>query len=408
MFAVRCGLTLLLALGAAQGVVGQPTADQLRATTDQLRGGAAPATRLQQIVVEARRPNETSQVWTERTNQGTVGVVTGGVDGTYIRIGADLQDVLDNGDSLRILPILGRGSVQNVADMLFLRGVDVAIVHSDILAYAKLKHLYPGIDQSVQYITKLYNEEVHILARPDIAALTDLQGQPVNIDKIGSGTAMTAMLMFDTLGIDPNWRTDDQRAALEKLRNGEIAAMVYVVGQPAKLFTELPRDTHLHFLPVSLTQALANVYEQGVITAADYPNLMEGGPVATLSVGSVMAVYGWPQGSERFKKVARFVDAFFDNFGQFQKPPRHRKWLEVDMFAEVPGWKRFPEAVHWLQRHVEVSLTDFNAFLATIPDMSVDAKRRLLVLYKDWQAHGGTIGEPRPSITVQAKRPAGG
>src|ERR1051325_2192346 len=244
MFTIRCGLALLLAFAAAEAI-GQPTPDQLRATTNQLRGNppsGTPTTRLQQIVVEARRPNETKATWVERTNQGTVGVITGGVDGTYIRIGSDLQEVLDDGDGLRILPIVGRGSVQNVADLLFLKGVDVAIVQSDILAYAKMKHLYPGIEQSAQYVSKLYSEEVHILARPDITRLDDLKGQPVNIDNVGSGTAMPSLLMFDALGIEPNWRTDDQHTALTKLRMGEIAAMVYVVGQPARLFAELPND----------------------------------------------------------------------------------------------------------------------------------------------------------------------
>ena len=65
-------------------------------------------------------------------------------------------------------PFIGKGSLQNVADILFLRGIDVGIVQSDVLAYLKRKQIYPHIDQSIQYITKLYNEEVHVLARPEI------------------------------------------------------------------------------------------------------------------------------------------------------------------------------------------------------------------------------------------------
>src|SRR5690242_6308115 len=41
-----------------------------------------------------------------RANAGTVGVVSGGVDGTYVRIAADLAAVLDNGDTLRVLPVI--------------------------------------------------------------------------------------------------------------------------------------------------------------------------------------------------------------------------------------------------------------------------------------------------------------
>src|SRR5438477_2165847 len=52
-----------------------------------------------------------------RTNRGTIGIISGGVDGTYIRIAADLANVLEEPDSLRILPVIGKGSVQNLADL---------------------------------------------------------------------------------------------------------------------------------------------------------------------------------------------------------------------------------------------------------------------------------------------------
>src|SRR5215203_3910428 len=65
-----------------------------------------------------------------RANAGTLGVISGGADGTYIRIAADLANVLD-GDTLRVLPIIGRGSLQNLQDIMFLRGVDIGIVKMD-------------------------------------------------------------------------------------------------------------------------------------------------------------------------------------------------------------------------------------------------------------------------------------
>jgi len=340
-------------------------------------------------------PPTSQQGWVDRANAGTVGIVTGGVDGTYVRIGDDLFNVLDNGDNLRVLTILGRGSLKNLSDMLFLRGVDVAILQSDVMAYAKMKKLYPGIEQNVQYISRLYGEEVHILARPDITTLSDLQGKPVNIDLVGSGTSMTATVLFDALKIEPIWRNEDQKAALEKLRDGDIAAMVYVVGQPAKVFTDVPTGTNLHFLSIPLIKPLEDIYANGVITAADYPALVpSNASVPTLSVGSVMAVYGWPVGSERYRKVARFVDAFFENFDEFLHPPRHKKWLEVDLLAEVPGWKRFPEANTWLHQRMAAVPQDFNAFLASVGDISQATRNRLLLQYRDWQR----------TITVTAKR----
>ena len=133
---------------------------------------------------------------TVQANAGTVGIISGGVDGTYVRIAADLASVLDDGKAMRILPILGKGSLQNLADILYLRGVDVGIVQSDVLAFVKQRHLLPGAEQNVEYIAKLYDEEVHVLARKDIARIADLNGQAVNVDVSGSGTAMTVALLY--------------------------------------------------------------------------------------------------------------------------------------------------------------------------------------------------------------------
>jgi TRAP transporter TAXI family solute receptor len=284
-------------------------------------------------------------------NAGTVGIVTGGIDGTYARIAADLAAVLDDGDRLRVLPVLGKGSVQNLADILFLHGIDVGIVQSDTLAYVQQQHLFPGLEQSIQYITKLYQEEVHILARNDITSLEDLAGKPVAVDGRGSGTAMTASLLFGAVGVRPAFTNDDPQVALERLQRGEIAAMVYVVGTPARLFARIAADSNLHFVPIPLIAALAENYLPTRLSHAQYPDLIaEAAPVDTVAVGAVMAVFAWQPTSERYRKVARFIDAFFGGFQQFLQPPRHPKWREVNLAAQVPGWKRFPAAQEWLQR----------------------------------------------------------
>src|SRR5215217_1526038 len=61
-------------------------------------------------------------------NANTVTLISGTIGGTYVQFGADLASVLDDGNQLRVLPIVGRGSVQSVADILFLQGVDLGIV----------------------------------------------------------------------------------------------------------------------------------------------------------------------------------------------------------------------------------------------------------------------------------------
>jgi TRAP transporter TAXI family solute receptor len=331
-----------------------------------------------------------------RVNAGTVGVVSGGVDGTYIRIAADLGAVLDDGDRLRVLAMIGKGSVGNISDIMFLRGIDIGIVQSDALAYVQRQKLYPGVDQLIQYITKLYDEELHILARKDIARLQDLAGQTVNVDVRGSGTAMTASVIFDSLGIAIKPASDDQGTALEKLKNGEIAAVAYVTGKPARLFSGVGGNNGLHFLPVPMTPALLETYLPSSLGHADYPALVaEGDDVETVAVGSVMAVYAWPANSDRYRKVARFVGAFFDKFPSFLKPPRHPKWKEVNLAAQVPGWTRFPAAQEWLRAQTvqgagERGLrSDFNTFLSQTGGARsnmTDAERAALFQnFKAWQ-----------------------
>lgn len=286
-------------------------------------------------------------------NSGTVGVIAGGVDGTYIRIAADLAAVLDDGNALRVIAMIGKGSLQNIQDIVLLRGVDIGIVQSDALAFARRTRLVPGADNLIQYIAKLYDEEIHVLARRDIASMADLAGQAVNVDVVGSGTAMTASLLFEALDLRVRTTNDVQDVALTKLRNGEIAAMVFVAGKPARLFGGIEADSGLHFLAIAPTAALMETYLPATLAAADYPGLVrDAGGVETIAVGAVMAVYAWAPGSERYRKVARFVEALQSRFGEFLRPPRHPKWREVNLAAQVPGWVRFdhtlrPAARRW-------------------------------------------------------------
>lgn len=280
-----------------------------------------------------------------RANSGTVGLITGGVEGTYIRIAADLASVLDDGERLRVLPIIGKGSMQNLFDIVYLRGVDIGIVQSDVLASVLRDNLLPGVTQAVNYICKLYDEEVHILARPDITRVEDLAGKKVNIDVRGSGTAMTASLVFNKLQVAIQPTYDSQANALRRLQDGDVSALVYVAGSPASLFASIGGDSGLHFLAIPANSALIETYLPAQLAHETYPALVaQGSSVETLAVGAVMAVFNWQPGSEPHAKVARFIGALSDKFVQLQKPPRHPKWRDVNLAAQVPGWMRFASA----------------------------------------------------------------
>lgn len=322
----RRGLALLAGapLGAAllEGVLGTARSGPGGATTQPARRDPADA-----------------------VNAGVLGLVAGGVDGTYIRIAADLAAELDDGEKLRVLPIIGKGSLQNLADLMYLRGIDMAIVQSDVLAFALRQRLHPNIERRIQYLAKLYDEEIHLLAGREVESLAALEGRIVNVDLRGSGTAMTASVLLDLLGTGARLAHAPQDVALEQLRRGEIAAMVYVAGKPARLFTGVEEGAGLHFLPLPASPELLRTYQPARLTAEDYPRLVPGGAaVETLALGAVLAVYAWPPGSERHSRLARFAERLLSRAEALRRPPRHPKWREFDMAATLPGWTRFPQS----------------------------------------------------------------
>lgn len=303
-----------------------------------------------------------------RMNAGTVGIISGGADGTYIRIAADLANVLD-GENLRILPIIGRGSLQNLRDVMFLRGVDIGIVQMDAREELKVENLQNDAVRRLRYITRLYNEEVHIIASRDITDIRQLDGKKVNIDKVGSGTNLTSRLIFEKLGIKPDVTTFDQSSSYERLRSGEIQAAVYVAGRPVRAIAEFQSEGRFHLLPIPFEGEIAETYFPARFSNADYPRLVEANaPVETLAVGSLLAVFNWQENSDRYNRVRRFVDAFFSRFDEFLQPGRHPKWKEVNLAAEVPGWERVKPAQEWLDRAASAKASpeqskSFEAFL---------------------------------------------
>jgi TRAP transporter TAXI family solute receptor len=322
-----------------------------------------------------------------RGNTGIVGVITGMEGGTYARTGADLT-ILDD-PTLRVLPTLGKGSLQNLSDILYLRGIDIGFVQADALAYARQHEMFPGLTQNIRYIAKLYDEEIHLLVRKDITKPEDLNGQRVNVDVAGSGSAMTAEILLGALGIKAQVEHDKQVNGVQKLRSGEIAAIIHVGGAPIPLLADLSADTGLHFLSVPLTQSLAQTYLPDKLTHDNYPALVPAdAPVSTIAVGDVLAVFAWQPHTERGTNVARFVEAFFSKFDQLRQPPRHPKWREVNLTAEVPGWTRLQAAQDWLDRQTSARTASastqarFTAFLSqTQPGLNsnlTDAEREKL------------------------------
>jgi TRAP transporter TAXI family solute receptor len=283
--------------------------------------------------------------------RGVVELETDNASGISVRIAEDLANIVDDGATRRLLPVVGKGALQNVTDLRLMHGVDMAILQQDVVDYLRRQKRGTGFED-ITYIAKLYNEEFHLLARPDIVSLADLAGKRVNVDLHGGGTAITATRVFDLLRVPVLMTYDDQQAALRELQAGTIAAVAYVTGKPAPLFRDLRPEQGFHFIALPLDPRIDRAYTAAQLTAKDYPDLVRPDqPVDTVAVGTVLAVANLSPGTERYRNVANFVDTFFTQFDSLLDRSRHPKWAEVSLDAEVPGWRRFPPAEQWLKRN---------------------------------------------------------
>src|SRR5215204_1532421 len=286
-------------------------------------------------------------------NAWTVGLAGGLLEGTFIRYAADIAKVLDDGDNLRVLPLVTFGAVGNVEDLLYLKGVDVAITQSDVLDHFRRELKIPNIENRIHYISPLFRSEVHVYARGEFKSLKDLEGRKVAFNTRGSAANLTGQVVFKRLGINLDPVFMNNSVALEKMRSGEISAVVHVVGKPNDLFARFKPEPGFHFLPIDDVSAFADYYVPARLDATDYPGLIPAGEsIRTIAVSTVLAVFNWPKSSGRFPRVARFIEAYFAKFAQLQQQPFQPKWQEINIAGTVPGWTRYHVAQDLLAKAV--------------------------------------------------------
>jgi TRAP-type uncharacterized transport system substrate-binding protein len=277
-----------------------------------------------------------------RVNSWTIGLAGGLLEGTFIRFAAELAKVLDDGENFRVLPVVTYGAAENVNDLLYLKGIDVSITHADVFDEFKRNGKASNVDRRVNYISQMYVGELHVYARPEIKTLHDLEGKKVGFHTKGAGPTITGPILFERLGIKVEPVFINNAIALEKMKTGEIAAILHTVGKPNDLFSKLKQEEGFHFMQVEYTDKFADYYVPSTLGHDDYPNLFKPGEkVETLGIPVVLAVYNWPREHDRFRRVERFIQYYFNRFERLKQPPFHAKWKEINLAAKVPGWSRY-------------------------------------------------------------------
>ena len=324
---------------------------------------------LPKYLQESPQENGAEEAIRQRLNQWTVFLGGGTRDSTWLRFADELGTVLDDGDDMRVIPMISRGAAANLQDLLYLRSVDAAFTQLDVLDYFRTQLKTPHIEDRVQYVLRLPVAELHVTAGAAIVSLDDLRGRKVVFGGPGTASALTGPIVFHRLGIEVEALFIDHAAGLRMLMDGDVAGLVGSSSKPVDFWVRIPPNAGLHLLPVPFTSALADLYVVGAFTAVDYPNLIPPGQrIDTIAVPSVLAISNAPKSSDRFRRLERFARYLFDRWDGLTAPPFHPRWRDVNLAATVPGWTRFAPAEDMLRRGQHASgpppsIEDFQTWL---------------------------------------------
>src|SRR5262249_9567027 len=147
-------------------------------------------------------------------------------------------------------------------------------------------------ESKIVYISKLFTEEVHLVARNNITSVAQLKGLKVNLDAKGSGTSYSMRDVFKALNIEVEEVSMSQLEAFEKVKSGEIAATVLIAGKPVRSMTKLSASDGVHFVPLPYSSTLFADYLPTRLTHEDYPEIIPTNqPVDTIAVSAVLISY---------------------------------------------------------------------------------------------------------------------
>jgi TRAP-type uncharacterized transport system substrate-binding protein len=181
--------------------------------------------------------------------------------------------------------------------------------------------------------------------------LQDLAGKKVNFNTLGTAAAYSGPLIFSRLGVNVDKTFIPHQVALQQMRKGDMAAVVFITSKPVDAFLRGQWEPGFKFLPVTYDSKFEDYYQPAVLEAAEYPALIKPGErISTISVPTVLVSYNWPLGSDRYRRVARFTDYLFTRVDKLQAPGFDPQWKTINLRATVPGLTRFPAAQDWLER----------------------------------------------------------
>lgn len=295
-----------------------------------------------------------------------MGVITGSEKGTYYQFGLDLQKLVKpSGINLTVHP--SRGSVENIFAVYQRPGVQMGIVQSDVLAFvAKLQSnpVLTRIAKKTKMIFPLYNEEVHVLGRRGINDFDDLVGRRVAVGREGSGTYLTARLLFKLAEVNPSEMIPiDTDEALAELKAGRIDAMFYVAGFPVRLLKEdVKEGDQLVLIPIS-NKSIVEFYPRAEIPAGTYA--WQSAAVSTVAAKAVLVSFDFRRRDcDNVGRVAQLVASRVE----WLQKNGHPKWKAVDLNYPLRGWEQYDCVRKYLGKPAPPSATTARSGLNPVFD----------------------------------------
>ncbi len=272
-------------------------------------------------------------------NKIKLGMVTGGPKGTYYQFGLNLERLVQ-GAGIDLNVHNSNGSVENIYAVYKRPHTQMGIVQSDVLAFVAKVQTDPvlkRIAKKIKMVYPLYDEEVHLLGKQEIRDFEDLEGRRVAIGKEGSGSYLTARLLFEVSGIRPAETVAiGATYALDRLKRGEVDAMFYVAGYPVKLFTEeVSSADNLALLPI-LNKNITEFYAKTSIPGNTYP--WQERVTDTVAIKSVLVSFNFRMAN--CDNVGKFALEVAKNI-EWLKQNGHPKWNSVDLNYPLKGWEQY-------------------------------------------------------------------
>ncbi len=304
----------------------------------------------------SKAPGFSHQEEREKVNENLLMLLGGTLGGPWIQMAQDVAVVVSDGDNLRVLPLAGGGAKSNLRDVLLAKGVDLGITRLDVLNDAKGSGEFgPNLDRRVAYITPLAVDMLQVLGRPEVNSLKDLNGKKVNVYPKGS----LASKVFKMLGIQIEETNLALPDSVQQMRTGQAYASACICSVPIPLFAGVSADLGFKLLEIPYVAALEESFLPASLSSDHFPNqIAKGAKVQTIGTQLLLVTYNWVPGTDRYRKVEKFVGSLFTSFDKLRQPPRHPSWKEVNVSASVRGWQRFPAAKQWLDRQAPEAAAD--------------------------------------------------